>query len=142
MPSRFEGFGLTLTEAMAVGCIPVVSRIRGVTDTIVDNGVNGYLFSIGNTAEAAQIISQIAANPDTSTSVSTAARDKAENVFTIDAMARRYFEVIRQLQERRPSIAAPLDIEEWSMPKGLRSGLRTFIPTPIKNWLRVMRERI
>ncbi|MDX7324888.1 glycosyltransferase, partial [Providencia rettgeri] len=35
MPSRFEGFGLTITEAMSAGCIPVVSRIRGVTDTIV-----------------------------------------------------------------------------------------------------------
>ncbi len=142
MPSRFEGFGLTLTEAMAVGCVPVVSRIRGVTDTIVDDGINGYLFSIGNSAEAARIISEIAANPEGSKALSAAARDKAEHVFTIDAMARRYFEVIRLIDERRPDIAGPLNIEEWSFPKGLRSGLRTFIPKPIKNWLRVMRERI
>lgn len=142
MPSRFEGFGLTLTEAMAVGCIPVVSRIRGVTDMIVDDGVNGFLFSIGNSQEAARIISEIAARPDTSRSLSDAARSKAENDFTIDIMARRYSDVIEHIVEAKPEIAPPLNIEDWSRPKGLRSGLRTFIPTPIKNWLRVMRERV
>lgn len=142
MPSRFEGFGLTLTEAMAVGCIPVVSRIRGVTDMIVDDGVNGFLFAIGNVQEAARIISEIAANPEASRLLSQAARRKAENDFTIDIMARRYFDVISHLGEEMPAIAAPLNIEDWSLPKGLRSGLRTFIPTPIKNWLRVMRERV
>lgn len=142
MPSRFEGFGLTLTEAMAVGCIPVVSRIRGVTDMIVDDGLNGFLFSIGNAQEAARLISGVAANPGAARLLSSAARHKAENDFTIDAMAQRYFNVIRQLDEKRPAIAQPLDLDHWSLPKGLRSGLRTFIPTPIKNWLRVMRERI
>jgi glycosyltransferase involved in cell wall biosynthesis len=142
MPSRFEGFGLTLTEAMAAGCIPVVSRIRGVTSMIVEDGVDGYLFAIGNTAEAARMITAVATDPETARSLSLAARQKAEQVFTLDSMARRYFDVIQQVSERRFEIAPPLDIEEWSLPKGLRPALRTFIPKPIKNWLRVMRERI
>lgn len=142
MPSRFEGFGLTLTEAMAVGCVPVVSRIRGVTDTIVDDGINGFLFSIGNSSEAARIITSIAANPESTQLLSKAARDKAEHVFTIDAMARRYAEVIRNIKTVPPKIAPPLGLVDWSFPRGLRPGLRTYIPTPIKNWLRVARERI
>ncbi|SDP81256.1 Glycosyl transferases group 1 [Phyllobacterium sp. YR620] len=141
MPSRFEGFGLTLTEAMAVGCVPVVSRIRGVTDTIIDDGINGFLFQIGNSAEAARIITGIAANPEAAQLLSSAARDKAEHVFTLDAMARRYAEVIRNVTAAPPEIAPPLSFADWSFPKGLRPGLRTYIPTPIKNWLRVMRER-
>lgn len=142
MPSRFEGFGLTLTEAMAAGCIPVVSRIRGVTDMIVDDGVNGFLFSIGNTREAARIISQIAANPNAAGLFSSAARRKIEKDFTIELMAQRYFNVVQNIIAKASAIAPPLNIEDWSLPMGLRAGLRTYIPAPIKNWLRVIRERI
>jgi hypothetical protein len=35
-----------------------------------------------------------------------------------------------------------LDFDQWSIPLGLRSGLRTYIPLPVKNWLRVVRERL
>lgn len=140
MPSRFEGFGLTLTEAMAAGCVPVVSRIRGVTDMIVDDGLNGFLFSIGNSEEAAGIIANIAAKPEVLQSLADAALRKVKDEFTIDKMASAYATVIAQLSVR-PTIALPLDIERWALPSGLRPGLRTFLPAPIKNWLRVMRER-
>ncbi|MEZ2130642.1 MULTISPECIES: glycosyltransferase family 4 protein [unclassified Sinorhizobium] len=141
MPSRFEGFGLTLTEAMAAGCVPVVSRIRGVTDKIVDDGLNGFLFSIGNSEEAASIITNIVAKPEALRSLSNAALRKVRDEFTIDKMASAYATVIEQLGVRPPMIAPPLDIERWALPSGLRPGLRTFLPAPIKNWLRVIRER-
>ncbi|SDP37935.1 glycosyltransferase family 4 protein [Phyllobacterium sp. OV277] len=142
MPSRYEGFGLTITEAMSAGCIPVVSRIRGVTDTIIDDGTNGFLFRIGHSREAAQIISDIHSNPKTAQWLSDAARYKADVTFTIEIMAERYLNVIRNLTTDRGDIAAPLKIEKWAMPRGLRSGLRTLVPRPLKNWLRVVRERI
>ncbi|PRD51741.1 glycosyltransferase family 4 protein [Phyllobacterium myrsinacearum] len=142
MPSRFEGFGLTITEAMSAGCIPVVSRIRGVTDTIVDDGTNGFLFTIGNVREAAEIIGQIHSSPQTAHWMSDAARCKADGTFTIGNMAERYDGVIRQITAHRPAIAPSLRIKDWAMPKGLRPGLRTFVPRPVKNWLRMMRERI
>jgi len=142
MPSRFEGFGLTITEAMSAGCIPVVSRIRGVTDTIVDDGTNGFLFTIGNVREAAQIIGQIHSSRETAQWMSDAARHKANSTFTIGNMAERYDDAIRHVTTHRPAIAPPLKMRDWSMPKGLRSGLRTFVPRPVKNWLRMMRERI
>lgn len=142
MPSRYEGFGLTITEAMSAGCIPVVSRIRGVTDTIIDDGTNGFLFDIGYPREAAQIISQIHSNPETARWLSDAARYKADVTFTIEIMAERYMNVIRDVTTNKIDIATPLKIEEWAMPSGLRSGLRTLVPLPLKNWLRVVRERI
>jgi glycosyltransferase involved in cell wall biosynthesis len=141
MPSRFEGFGLTLIEAMAAGCIPVVSRIHGVTVTIVDDGRTGFLFTIGNAAQAAQIIGRIAADPHSAKQMSIAAKQKVESDFTLEIMGKRYSQVIQQLSEDRPSIAKPLALDDWSFPRGLRSGLRTYVPRPVKNWLRVMRER-
>ena len=32
MTSRFEGFGLSLAEAMLAGCVPIASQIKSVTD--------------------------------------------------------------------------------------------------------------
>jgi glycogen synthase len=41
-PTRYEGFGLTLLEAMAAGC-PIVSSDIPVVDEIIQHGVNGWL---------------------------------------------------------------------------------------------------
>jgi glycosyltransferase involved in cell wall biosynthesis len=42
VPSRVEGFGLTLIEAMAAG-VPVLAFSGGATAEIVEHGVTGYL---------------------------------------------------------------------------------------------------
>lgn len=47
MPSRFEGLPLALLEAMAAGCVPVVSN-RGSIPTVVEDGRNGFLIEPGN----------------------------------------------------------------------------------------------
>jgi glycosyltransferase involved in cell wall biosynthesis len=41
-PTRYEGFGLTLLEAMACGC-PLVSTDIPVVNEIVQHGENGWL---------------------------------------------------------------------------------------------------
>lgn len=47
MPSRFEGLSLALLEAMAAGCIPVVSN-RGSMASVVEDGRNGFLVEPGD----------------------------------------------------------------------------------------------
>lgn len=41
-PTRYEGFGLTLLEAMAAGC-PLISSDIPVVNELVEHGVNGWL---------------------------------------------------------------------------------------------------
>lgn len=50
MPSRFEGLPLSLLEAMAAGCIPIVSN-RGAMPSVVEDGRNGFLVEPGDVAQ-------------------------------------------------------------------------------------------
>jgi glycosyltransferase involved in cell wall biosynthesis len=142
MPSRFEGLGLTLIEAMAGGCVPVVSQIRGVTDTVVDNEINGFLFPVGNYTAAAHAIARLDSQRDLLDQMSILARDVIPKRYSIDRMAARYSEVINAALSERIELSPTLDINDWFIPAGLRAGLRTYLPTPLKNWLRVVRERL
>ena len=47
LPSQFEGLPLALLEAMAAGCVPVVSD-RGSIGSVVDDGRNGFLIQPGD----------------------------------------------------------------------------------------------
>lgn len=43
LPTRVEGFGLAIAEAMAAGAVPVVTRLAGITDFVVEDGRTGLL---------------------------------------------------------------------------------------------------
>lgn len=45
--SEFEGTSLTMLEAMASGCVPVVTNVSGVSD-FIENGVNGLIVDVGD----------------------------------------------------------------------------------------------
>lgn len=142
MPSRFEGFGLSLLEAMAARCVPVVTRIAGVTDEIVTDGQDGALFRAGDVGAAADAIRRLAANPGQRRAMGTAARETVIRRFAVDRMAARYSQLIEATRMARPSIAPPCEIADWHLPAGMRGGIRTRIPEPVKNALRTFRERL
>ncbi len=87
MPSRYEGFGHSLIEGMAAGCVPVASHLRGVTDTIVCPEEDGFLFPVGDTKAAADVIRRLARDRTMLERVSAAARRTARNRFSIESMA-------------------------------------------------------
>jgi glycosyltransferase involved in cell wall biosynthesis len=140
-PSRYEGLGLSLVEAMAVGCVPVASRIRGVTDFVVADGETGLLFSVGDTCAAADAIRVLAKDRNRLERLSGAARAAGCSSFSLSGMADGYAAVIDEVMTRPASIVAPEPLTEWRYPRGMRSGLRTKLPTPVKNLVRTLQER-
>ncbi len=141
-PSRYEGFGLSLVEAMASGCVPVASLIKGVTDSIVEHGKTGYLFPIGDWHEAAERIVQLARDQAKVEGMSAAARQSVRSTFSIETAAKQYVMLIdRVLATPRP-LRPVLDLRHWSYPRGLKPGLRTYLPESIKKHLRALREVI
>jgi len=142
MPSRYEGLPMALVEAMAAGCVPIATALRGVTDMVVDNGLDGLLFPPGDRKAAADFVQLLDGDRLRLRRLSAAARWKIARNFTADRMAMRYAQVIGRTEANPPPLAPCLSIDDWSLPKGLRPGLRTYLPGPVKNWLRLVRERL
>ena len=53
--SEFEGTSIAMQEAMAQGCVPVITKVSGTAALINPHG-NGYVFNPGNLREAADLI--------------------------------------------------------------------------------------
>jgi glycosyltransferase involved in cell wall biosynthesis len=142
MPSRFEGFPLTLIEAMAGGCVPVASRIRGVTDFVVEDGRTGLLFPVGAVGAAADWIVRLDRDRSLLASLSRAARDAVASKFTASEQASRYAELLHRVMESPQPLPKPLPLERWQVHRGLLPGWWSRLPLPLKNALRVVRERL
>jgi len=83
-----EPFGLVMIEAMACGT-PVIARIRGSVQEVMEPGVTGYVFStIEEAAGAARDIGRLSRKR---------CRQVFENRFTSERMARDYLDVYRKL---------------------------------------------
>lgn len=61
-PSRFEGFPNALCEAMAVGLPVIASNCSGNVD-VVEDGVNGVLFPVGDEAALIKQIKSLCCDP-------------------------------------------------------------------------------
>ncbi len=93
-PSRMEGFGLTIVEAMS-SCVPVlVSDLEALTE-VIDNGRCGYSFMCGNPNDMAMTIERIITeyNPE----IAERARQRVVAFYDVRATAAKYIEKYKEL---------------------------------------------
>ena len=141
-PSVYEGFGISLVEAMAGGCVPVSSALKGVTDQIVEEGISGYLIEPTDTAGFALALRRLHEHPDERRTMADAAERRARTQFSVDAVSIRFADAIRGLQNNGSGLDGRiLALDEWRYPAGLRKALHSYIPEPIKQQMRLIRER-
>ncbi len=86
IPSRYEGFSLSLIEGMSQGLIPIVYSV-GVAPEVIKNGVNGFL--VKNEQEARSYTQKLLASSSLRKKMSEAAYQSALN-FTADRMAEQF----------------------------------------------------
>ncbi len=142
VPSRTEGFGLVIIEAMACGCVPLVSRIQGVTDAIVTDGVDGMLFPIGDVAAAGAALRRLADDRALLERLTAAALATVASRFALPHCIDAYAGLIDRLGRALPPTATAEDMARWRMAPGFEPRWRSRLPEPLKIWLRTARERL
>jgi glycosyltransferase involved in cell wall biosynthesis len=138
-PSRFEGFGKTLIEAMAGGCVPVASLLPGITDWIIEDGVSGFLFPVGDVKRATAHLLDLCNDRNRLAAMRDSAREAA-STFSLDRMADSYEELFQELLSQPGNIEPAKPLDDCVLPAGLRPAWWFRLPEPLKDRLRVARE--
>jgi glycosyltransferase involved in cell wall biosynthesis len=89
LPSETESFGLAALEAMASGA-PVVATAVGGLPEVVEHGVSGYLYPVGDVDAMAQAAVELLTNPRTHTRMAEAGITIARERFSAAAIVPRY----------------------------------------------------
>jgi sugar transferase (PEP-CTERM/EpsH1 system associated) len=108
LPSLNEGMSNTLLEAMACG-LPVVATSVGGNPEIIENNVNGCLFTPGDAEWLANKLKLLARDPALVHQLGTAARNRAIESFSLSRMLETYRSFYLDLAARRRVAAARTD---------------------------------
>jgi glycosyltransferase involved in cell wall biosynthesis len=104
MPSGSETFGLAALEAMSCGVPAVASNIGGLPE-LIEDGISGYLCPVNDVDAFTDRIRSILANEGTLTSMSAAARRRAEH-FDSDRVIPVYEDYYRAVIEQTGVVLA------------------------------------
>jgi hypothetical protein len=135
-PSRFEGFGFALVEAMMAGCVPVASRIDGITDFIIEHERTGLLCPIGEETSFAAAITRLARDREELGRLGVAAARGAKQRFTRERMAADYAGVFRRVVDDPSPLLAPRPWSEFVVDRNFRGTWRQRVPRPLRRVLR------
>jgi glycosyltransferase involved in cell wall biosynthesis len=98
-----EGYSSSLMEAMACGCIPIVTDLPSNRENII-HGVNGFLFENGNVGDLHRCLHDVLKSQINWNAVSEENRQKAEKYFdSTNNMAKFWETYTRKLMELNPS---------------------------------------
>ncbi|MBE9158408.1 glycosyltransferase [Nodosilinea sp. LEGE 06152] len=89
-----EGFGIALVEAMAAG-VPIVATDVGACREILQNGLSGILVKPESPEHLAKGILTVMNLPYEAAKRTQIARERAQSVFSIEAMAQAYSHELR-----------------------------------------------
>lgn len=97
LPTRYEGFGIPLLEAMSLGC-PVVTTSIPVIDELITSGENGLLFPLEDVEELANAVIRVLQDPALHSRLSQAGKQTATRYYTpiiLDQLEAIYQKVLR-----------------------------------------------
>jgi glycosyltransferase involved in cell wall biosynthesis len=141
LTSRYEGHSWALLETMACGCVPVVSRISGGLDFVVDHGISGILCTVGRSSEFAKAIRDLAADRNRLRLLSNAACQTIRNRFSLDRVVRDHDALFEAVLAQGPVAYTPVPVSEIQVPNLSGAGWRRFVPQGVKDYARTWAER-
>jgi N-acetyl-alpha-D-glucosaminyl L-malate synthase BshA len=99
MPSELESFGLAALEAMACHVPSIATKVGGVPE-LIEDGVNGRLFPVGDVDAMAAAAVELLLNPNQLDTMATAARQTAQQRFCSTKIIPKYEQYYERVLER------------------------------------------
>lgn len=100
LTSAFEGMPVSLLEAMAFGCVPLVTKVKSGVPELVREGVNGLLAEVGDIEGMADQLQRLQRRPDEIERMGVEARKTIEiGEHSLNHMVDRYLELFELLTE-------------------------------------------
>lgn len=92
LPSRWEGLGVVLLEAMAAG-IPIVGSRHGAIPEVLDGGRAGLVFDPDDALGLASAVQSLLDDPRLASTLVASARERLSTAFSVEEMMRKTDEV-------------------------------------------------
>jgi L-malate glycosyltransferase len=99
MPSEMESFGLAALEAMACKAPAIATRVGGVTE-LIEDGVNGLLFDVGDVDGMTAASIELLSNHDRHQTIRDAARHTAQAGFCSSLVVPQYVKFYEEILAR------------------------------------------
>jgi glycosyltransferase involved in cell wall biosynthesis len=104
LTSAYEGLPVSLLEAMAHGCVPLVTAVESGIPELVDEGINGFMLPIGDTQGFAKQIEYLCGNDDALAQRARAAHLSIESKgYTLATCLERYLILCSKLIDSQQS---------------------------------------
>lgn len=105
LTSAYEGLPVSLLEAMASGSVPLVSAVKSGIPEIIENGINGIVFPIGDIQECVKSIKHLSENEQDLGNLSSSARATiSEKGYTLDSSVSRYLNLCSSVHASEQAI--------------------------------------
>ncbi len=139
-PSNYEGFGLSLLESMAVGCVPIASDIPAYR-WILGEDADTLLVPVKDATAYAQRIYMLARNPERYRQIQERLQRRQREKFTPQATVNGYLDLIERIARNghwdRISV---VPFRKLTLPKAYR---RSFSPYwPVLHRIKVIWQAI
>jgi glycosyltransferase involved in cell wall biosynthesis len=94
LTSTYEGSPQALIEAMSHGVVPVASRLAGATESLIDDGRDGFLCGLGRPDTFVDALARLAGDEALRGRMAAAARDKVRRSYDADTLAATYVSLL------------------------------------------------
>jgi N-acetyl-alpha-D-glucosaminyl L-malate synthase BshA len=98
LPSELESFGLVALEAMACQVPVIATRVGGIPEVVRD-GIDGFLYAVGDVGSMAEGCRSILGSPGIREQMGKAARDRASHEFCSQSIVMQYEDLYKRITE-------------------------------------------
>jgi glycosyltransferase involved in cell wall biosynthesis len=109
LPSRSEGLGCALLEAMAAGLPCVAARVGGPSD-VITHGKNGFLFERESTEQLVECLTELIRDETLKDKIASHAFIRAQD-FSMESYANKVFSIYQSLLDSRKDNKCPASLE-------------------------------